>query len=167
MHIVTSSLFLPSLAAYLPTYVIQILLRTYFSAALTTWVSRGRPTIVISKEFMNTVSASPQEPGASINPVKDTLTPKIVTPNPWFASTQSVLQHPSEHLCKIQRSLIHWAVLFGERSAGYWENGKENIDGIELLDGSLFVRAAGLTVDALGWMREGQEQARWNFDLFE
>lgn len=31
-----------------------------------------------------------------------------------------------------------------------------------MLDGSIFVRVGGLTADALGWVREGQERGTWN-----
>jgi hypothetical protein len=114
-------------------------------------------------------SPYPQEPKARIQPAKNTLTPDTVTPNPWLALTQSVLVHRSEHahLCKIHRTLMHWASLFGSRPPGYWKTEGENVEGIELLDGSFFVRVASLTLDSLGWMREGQEQGEWNFSVFD
>ena len=40
------------------------------------------------------------------------------------------------------------------------------LDGAEYLDGTLFVRAAGITANRLGWMREGQEQRGWDFNGF-
>jgi hypothetical protein len=117
---------------------------------------------------MTSTSPSPQEPIKSRNkPAKDTFTPDTVTPNPWLAIIQSVIEHPADHLCKTQRSLMHWANLFGSRPAGYWAEGKEQLKDIELLDGTLFVRVAGVTADRLGWMREGQEQGNWNFDLLD
>ena len=36
----------------------------------------------------------------------------------------------------------------------------------EKLDGSLFVRVAGLSMDRMGWMREGEEMQEWDFDAF-
>lgn len=60
---------------------------------------------------------------------------------------------------------MHWASLFGNRPSGEWvgTGGAKSLEGIELLDGSIFIRVAGLTADALGWMREGQEQRMWDF----
>jgi len=34
---------------------------------------------------------------------------------------------------------------------------KTSLEGIEKLDGTLFVRVAGLTFDQLGWMHEGEK----------
>lgn len=166
MHLVTSSLFLPSVCAYLPPHAIQLLLRTYFSSALAVWISRGRPTIRITQEFIDSTSPAPQEPNTSLKPAKDTLTPQVTSPNPWLAIAQSVLEHPADHMPKIQRSLMHWSSLYGGRPAGDWVGGKENLEGIELLDGTIFARVAGLTADSLGWMREGQEQGAWSFEMF-
>jgi hypothetical protein len=167
MHLVTSSLLLPSIVAYLPPHAVQILLRTYFSTVLSVWIFRGRPILHLTKEFMTSTTPSPQEPIKSPHSAaKDTLTPDETTPNPWLAIIQSVLQHPDDHMCKTQRSLMHWATLFGTRPAGYWVGGTEQqLEGIELLDGTIFARVAGLTADRLGWMREGQEHGEWNFSL--
>jgi Questin oxidase-like len=162
MHLITSSLFLPPVAAYFPPHAIQLLLRLYFATILATWITKGRPTIHI-KEFMASTSSSPQEPIKSRSkPAKDTFTPDNVTPNPWLAIIQSVVEHPVDHLTKLQRTLMHWANLFGSRPAGYLAGGKEQLDDIELIDGTLFIRVAGATMDKLGWMREGQERGAWH-----
>ena len=169
MHLVTSSLFLPSVCAYFPPQVIQIFLRSYLSVCLAFWVSRGRPSVEITPEFISATDPFPQEPVGdhTVEPAKGTLTPETITPNPWLAIIQSALQHPDDHVCKIQRAFGHWAHLFGGRPQGYWAkpSPKENavqLKGIELLDGTLFARAAGLTQTAVGWMREGQEQGKWS-----
>jgi hypothetical protein len=38
------------------------------------------------------------------------------------------------------------------------------LEGIERLDGTLFVRVAGLTFDRLGWVDEGETAGRWDLD---
>jgi len=171
MHLVTSSLFLPSICAYFPPHVIQLFLRSYFSVCLATWVGQGRPSVEITPEFISTTDTFPQEPiGARvIKPAEGTLTPETVTPNPWLAITQSALEHPDDHVCKIQRSLGHWSRLFGARPQGYWtksspKEGTVQLKGVELLDGTLFVRVAGMTMATKGWMREGQERREWSLD---
>ena len=169
MHLVTSSLFLPSICPYFPPHVIQMFLRSYFSVSLAIWVSLGRPSVEITPDFFSTTDAFPQEPiGDRVTkPAEGTLTPKTITPNPWLAIIQSALQHPDDHLCKIQRTLGHWSRLFGGRPQGYWAKSspKENavqLKGVELLDGTLFLRVAGLTQKSNGWMREGQERGDWS-----
>lgn len=169
MHLVTSCVFLPSICAFFPPRVVQMFLRSYFSVCLTVWVGRGRPSVEVTPEFISTTDPFPQEPiGDRVTqPSKDTLTPETVTPNPWLAVTQSALQHPDYHLCKIQRTLGHWSRLFGRRPRGYWAKSfpGENVDqlkGVELLDGTLFARVAGMTQAMKGWMREGQERGGWS-----
>ena len=87
------------------------------------------------------------------------------TPNPWLPLVQSTLVHPDEHLCKLQRALLHYGEVFGGAPRGAFA-GLAELEGAEVLDGSLFVRVAGLTADRLGWMREGQEKGSWDFDAF-
>lgn len=168
MHLVTSSLFLPSICAYFPPHAIEIFLRSYFSVCLAVWVTKGRPSLEVKPEFFSTTNPSPQEPigDRTWQPGKDTLLPDTVSPNPWLAILQSSMQHPDYHVCKIQRALGHWGQLFGGRPQGYWakpsqKGGAVQLKGVELLDGSLFIRTAGLTQTAKGWMREGQERGEW------
>jgi len=171
MHLVTSSLFLPSICAYFPPHVIQTFLRSYFSICLAIWVGQGRPSVEVTQDFVSKTDAFPQEPigDRATKPAKDTLTPETITPNPWLAIIQSALEHPDDHVCKIQRALGHWSRMFGGRPQGYWAKSppKENavqLKGVELLDGTLFVRVAGMTQETKGWMREGQEQGRWSLE---
>lgn len=165
----TSSLFLPSICAHLPPHVIQIFLRSYFSVCLTVWVGKGRPSVEVTPEFISTTDPFPQEPvGDHITqPAEGTLIPETITPNPWLAIIQSALQHPDYHLCKIQRALSHWGRCFGRRPQGYWAKSspKENsvqLKGIELLDGTMFIRVAAMTQTMKGWMREGQDYGEWS-----
>ena len=135
------------------------------------WVGHGRPSVEVTPEFLSETDSSPQEPigDRTTKPAKDTLTPETITPNPWLAIIQSALEHPDSHLCKIQRALGHWSRMFGGRPQGYWAKSSSKgkvvqLKGIELLDGTLFVRVAGLTQTAKGWMREGQEQGEWSLE---
>jgi Questin oxidase-like len=168
MHLVTSSLFFPAIVAYFPPHAIRLLFRSYLCTALALWITKQKPALHI-KEFMSSTSISPQDPNATLKlshkPAKGTLAPEIVTPNPWLAIIPSVLEHPDDHLCKITRSLIHWANLFGSRPVGYWAGGKEELEGIEALDGTLFLRVAGLTMGELGWAKEGQDVGEWDHSL--
>jgi hypothetical protein len=72
------------------------------------------------------------------------------------------LVHPDDHLCKIQRSLSEYASHFGNTPAGTF-SGTELKDA-ELIDGTLFIRAAGLTAARLGWVREGEPPLKGSWD---
>ncbi|KAF8126387.1 hypothetical protein EV363DRAFT_1453115 [Boletus edulis] len=159
MHLVTSSLFLPSLIAYLSPRTQVILLRGYLHTILTWLTIRGPPALNI-KSFMTTTSV---EPSVATTPTSKTplTTETIPNPNPFLPILQSAIAHPIEHLIKVQRTFAHFNTLYGTRSAGYFK-GTELKDA-ELLDGSLFLRASLLTADHVGWVREGKEAAQFSF----
>lgn len=91
--------------------------------------------------------------------------------NAWNRIVQSALVHPDEHLCKTQRALAEFARRYGGRAPGYYGGGagkEENLDGVEKLDGTVFVRVAGLCGERLGagWAYEGGELRNWDRDGF-
>jgi hypothetical protein len=169
MHLVTSAIFIPSLLNTLSPRSAAIILKTYFTIALVLYIARGRPALPVAEFYANT-SARPQPPSVSSNwhPAKDTLTPNRTTPNPWLAIIQTTLVHPDEHLCKLQRALWHFADVYGGARQGSFaemdvqSSGNASGIGLKELDGTLFIRAAGLTANRLGWMREGQEKRGWD-----
>jgi hypothetical protein len=77
----------------------------------------------------------------------------------------NAVAHPDEHLAKAVRSLSTFAARWGGRPTGYYAGGGEGgLEGREVLDGTLFVRAAGLTLDRLGWAHEwGKNLGSWDF----
>ncbi|RPD56815.1 hypothetical protein L226DRAFT_469036 [Lentinus tigrinus ALCF2SS1-7] len=165
VHLVTSVLFLPSLVAYLSPTSINILLRTYLLNTLALYVARGRPALPVA-DFFDSVTPTPSPPSDPPKPSDGTLNPENPTANAWLALVQSTVMHPDDHLCKLQRSLAHFASLYGSAPAGHLKELGVELDGAEKIDGSLFVRVAGLSMDRLGWMREGQEEQEWDFDAF-
>ncbi|CCL99026.1 uncharacterized protein FIBRA_01035 [Fibroporia radiculosa] len=170
MHMVTSALFLPSMVTYLSASSITQLLRTYLISSITWWVARGRPVLPI-REFYTSVSATPVPYGTTkVTSAPGTLTSESVSPNPWLPILQTTIVHADDHLCKLQRALAHFASKYGDRPVGYFSAFAEidsgGLEGAEVLDGSLFVRAAGLTADKLGWMREGQARGEWSYGAF-
>ena len=180
MHLVTSSLFLPSLLAFLSPPSQALLLRSYFAASLACWISRGRPKIDIKGFYSSSVTAYPLPSGSLPRPDASTLPHpdadpnrvKAVTPTPWLPIIETSLVHPDEHLIKLQRALAHYSALFGIREQGAKEGGlqgaAEELEGAELLDGTLFIRVAGLTAQQLGRVREGEPKGGWDFQgLYE
>ncbi|KAK0499862.1 hypothetical protein EDD18DRAFT_1152953 [Armillaria luteobubalina] len=141
MHLVTSSLFLPSLVNFLSTTSQALLLRSYMAVTFAWWISRGRPSFDIPKFFESDgnefVKPDPSPTAASGN--------LSSTPNPWFAIIQQALFNPDDHLCKIQRALAYFAALYGTRRGGLPDFSQTELPGADKLDGTLFLRAAQLT----------------------
>ncbi|KAI0822157.1 hypothetical protein BC628DRAFT_1340970 [Trametes gibbosa] len=162
MHLVTSSLFLPSFVAYLSPRSSVLLLRGYFAISIAWFVSQGRCALPIREFYEKTTAmpAPPQTAGAQAAPTKGTLIPDVVAPNPWLPIVQTTIAHPGEHVCKVQRALAHNATAYATRGAGSFAG--TGLEGAELLDATLFVRAAGLTADRMGWMKEGQAEGGWD-----
>ncbi|KAI0072623.1 hypothetical protein K474DRAFT_361298 [Panus rudis PR-1116 ss-1] len=186
MHLITSSLFIPSLSVHLSAEESVLLLRTYFLTCLALYVARGRPPLPIA-EFYKATTAAPEPPGPRPTPSGNTYkegavdahdlglndeawapATKIITPNPWLPILQTTLVHPNEHLCKIQRALAHFSASFGLAAPGSFSflGGSGGLNGADVLDGTLFIRAAGLTANRLGWMREGEDERGWDNNGF-
>ena len=72
------------------------------------------------------------------------------------------LVHPNEHHAKLQRALVHYGTAYGKRIAGSKAFKGTELEGAEKLDGSLFVRVAGLSDVRLGKVREGEEEKVWD-----
>lgn len=155
MHLVTSALLLPSLLDLLSPSSAAALLRTYFALSLIVYISRGRAPFPVA-DFYAAVAEFPRGPNPPPEFAPNTLPPQN-NPNPWHQIIQTTLVHPDEHLCKLQRALLHFAQLYGGTASGTFAKG-----GFAALDGCLFVRVAGLTADRLGWMREGQKLRGWD-----
>lgn len=140
-HLVTSSLFLSTIAAGIPPVTQEIFLRAYFGMSLAWWIGRDRPKFDIPGFFAH----------ASPNSIKDQRKSAMASPNPWLALIGEALVVSDEHIPKMLRSMIHFANMYGRRPAGYFAD--TELEGAELLDGTLFVRTAHLTHEKL--RREG------------
>ncbi|KAG2031137.1 hypothetical protein BDR03DRAFT_928361 [Suillus americanus] len=140
MHLVTSSLFLPSLLPYLPQDSQVLLLRGYFASTLGWWITRGFPRLDI-QGFLSATSHISSETKVA---------------NPFLDIVQSAMTHPDNHILKIQRAFGHFSSLYGARPKGSF--GDTELEGAEALDGSLFLRAARLTEEYMSeraWSQEG------------
>ncbi|KAG6834242.1 hypothetical protein H0H93_010978, partial [Arthromyces matolae] len=167
MHLVTSSLFLGTLVSYLKPSSQEHLLRGYLLVSLGWWISRGRPSLHISSFYKSTSSYKfPLPSGDLPSPNKDSLNPgdptRVVTPNPWLPILETSVVHPDDHLPKLQRALAHYSSLYGTREAGQEDFKGSGLEGAEVLDGSLWIRVAGLAAERLGRVREGQSAGKWD-----
>ena len=185
-HIVTSVLFVPSICAYLTRESQTKLLRAHFLTSITWWLVRGRPSFALqglmsqplpplpnvpSSKYSNTLPGEQPSPSASALPSQ--TSPFAINPNPWYPILADALVHPNEHLCKVQRALAHFNVLYGHREAGFVLESLSK-DGVEVdpeyayLDGSVFLRVAWLTAAALGWVTHGERNTEvWNYQEFQ
>ncbi|KAF9815237.1 hypothetical protein IEO21_04684 [Rhodonia placenta] len=151
MHGVTSCLFLQTMVTYLSPSSASLFLRTYFRMLIAWWVSRGRPAFPI-REFYTSVPELPRRCAPDHMKLEKGMFPVESTAlNAWLPLIQMSIMHTDDHLCKTQRALAHFASQYGERPAGYFaeltSGERPSLDGIELLDGTLFLRVAGLTAE--------------------
>ena len=148
---------------------LAILLKAHLSISLAVWVSRGRPVPQIAS-FYSRTTTSLSPPGPKPTPVADTLLGADAAanaPNLWFPLLQSTLVHPDEHLPKLQRSLAEFSRLYGTRAPGKLADAAaSSLKDADRLDGTVFIRTAGLTMDRLGWMREGKPRRIWDMKGF-
>ena len=147
MHLVTSSIFLPSMLLRLSQGSQVILLRAYFTTSLAWWISRCGPQLDIQGFFDAT-----DQPSSSEGDVQSRA-------NPFLDIVQSGMTHPDDHMVKIQRAFSHFSSLYGTRPKGYFKG--TELEGADALDGSLFLRAARLTDE---YMNQGTSS--WS-DSFE
>ncbi|KAK1229403.1 hypothetical protein PQX77_007541 [Marasmius sp. AFHP31] len=152
MHFVTSALFLPSFAAYLSPPSQVLLLRSYLTVCIAWWVSLGKPRLDIPAFFAAGIPHTATVTSTSRFSSNQLSVPRSQiagsNPNPWTAVIRDALIHPDDHVPKLVRSLVHFGALYGGTEAGHF--GHTELKGAEQIDGTLFVRAAELTMARLG-----------------
>jgi Questin oxidase-like len=136
-----------------------MLLRAYFGVTLAYYVGRGRAPLNLKAFFTDPSLLHPSIPGPQPIPSHDALSANkpeyCITPNPWFSILQAALVHPDEHVPAVQRALKHFAELYEHVERGHFAELTE-LEGGEYIDGTLFLRAAVLSANRFGWLREGQ-----------
>jgi hypothetical protein len=80
---------------------------------------------------------------------------------------QSALHHKDAHVLKVVRMLYYCALRYGSTAPGGAigardRDGKETHVGAGEMDGTVFVRAAGVVSDTLGWVAYGGKEGRWD-----
>jgi len=172
MHILNMSLFIPSLLRVIPSMENKVtLLRALVPTILMYLLIRGRPRI--NPELIMSYTAVPRPPAqarqdapaphsAAIGDARDDL-----SINPWPQVIASVLHAPDAHTVKAIRALYYSAQHYGTTPAGgligaFDKDGKETHQGIGKVDGTIFVRAAGVVMDTLGWVDFGQAAGEWD-----
>ena len=166
MHLLTSSLFLrPMCAALRRVEHKAALLRAYIPVMILTILSRGRPRI--DPELLMSYTDAPRPPPSGPTSTKN-IEDQVA---PWPALIEGVQYHPESHVLKSMRTLVFAAQHFGDKGPGEvigafrsGPDGKkeETHVGISKVDGTIFVRAAGVMMDNLGWVGHGQKEGEWD-----
>ncbi|CCM01887.1 uncharacterized protein FIBRA_03958 [Fibroporia radiculosa] len=169
MHMLNMSIFIPSLLAVIPTMESKAtLLRSLIPVLLMYLTIRGRPRI--DPELLLSYTETPCPPGVReerphSSSIGDSCQTEFV--NPWPAIVASVLHAPDPHTLKAIRALYYAAQQYGRTPAGgaigaFDAEGKETHKGMASADGTIFVRAAGVVMDTLGWVTHGQKAGNWD-----
>jgi hypothetical protein len=151
MHLLTSSLFLPSILPLLPSFAHQrTLLESYMLTILVTSLSRGRPTIDARIPL-----SWPDHPAEMAN----------ADGNGWCEIIQRTLGHPDSHVIKSVRALLHLGrkhALAGSLPGAVGGAGAETFDGMADVDGAVFVRMAAEIGRYQGWSEPPPETEGWD-----
>ncbi|KDR68431.1 hypothetical protein GALMADRAFT_257159 [Galerina marginata CBS 339.88] len=179
MHLLNSSLFLRPLCGMLKKSQHKAaLLRAYIPVLIMVVLSRGRPRI--NPELLMSYTDVPRPPLGNAShpkPAESSLGAPAndADYNPWPAMIEGVLYHPDSHVLKAMRALVFGAQHFGATPAGdvvgshgssSMQGGGKSADethvGMAEVDGTVFVRAAGILMDTLGWVSHGQKEGEWD-----
>ncbi|KIJ21191.1 hypothetical protein PAXINDRAFT_107074 [Paxillus involutus ATCC 200175] len=172
MHALNATLFMPSLLKIISNNASKVkLVKAFLPVTLMIILIRGRPRI--DSGLAMSFTTTPRPPGVSaptLTPGQDVIGGPNQSYNPWFQILPSVIHAPNAHTVKVIRSLCYAAQRYGHTRAGsvpgcFMDEGRqhETLPGISEVDGTVFVRAAGVVMDTLGWVTHGDEPGRWDF----
>lgn len=77
----------------------------------------------------------------------------------WHSIIDQAIDFPDEHMPKIQRTFAHYAMLYGATPGGDQQFKGVELPGADQIDGSIFLRAAFLTLKSA---KEGKEERKAN-----
>lgn len=170
MHTLNVSLFIPSLLKIIPSWESKAaLLKAMLPVILMYLLLRGRPRI--NPELLMSYTATPRPPASANHQKPDESANgdphQDVDYNPWPDITASVVHAPDAHTLKAIRALYYAARHYGTTPAGsaigaFQTNGDETHKGMAKVDGTIFVKAAGVVMDTLGWVSHGQKEGHWD-----
>lgn len=169
MHMLNASLFVPSLLAAIPSAESKAtLLRAFVPVLLIYLTIRGRPRIDAGLVMSYTDAPRPpneRAPEADASAIGSSQ--DAADFNPWPGIISSVLYAPDAHTLKAIRVLYYAAQRYGRHAPGsvigaFDTKVRETHEGIAKVDGSIFVRAAGVVMETLGWVTHGQKEGSWD-----
>lgn len=174
MHLLNSSLFVQPFCRVIEKRENRAaFLRAYLPVMMLIMLMRGRPRI--DAALLMSYNAVPRPPLAHLYapPAAEALgsSANDTEYNPWPALLEGVRYHSDSHVLKAMRTLVFAAQHFGDTPAGgvvgafrVGAKGEkvETHPGMGAVDGTIFVRAAGVMMDRLGWSGYGQQESNWD-----
>ncbi|KAF9224210.1 hypothetical protein BS17DRAFT_780644 [Gyrodon lividus] len=172
MHALNATLFMPSLLKIISNDVSKVkLVKAFLPVTMMYMLIRGRPRI--DPGLAMSYTAAPRPPSVSalmLTPSQHIIGDPNQSYNPWFNILASVIYAPDAHTPKVIRALCHATKHYGHKRAAsvpgtFLDEArqKETVPGISEVDGTLFVRAAGVVMDTSGWVAHGDEPGKWDF----
>ncbi|KAJ7343876.1 hypothetical protein DFH08DRAFT_937679 [Mycena albidolilacea] len=164
MHFLTSALFLRVVVDALaqPLHKAQ-LLQAYVRLAAFFVILRGRPRIDCALAMAYPAHPAPLTGLDAAGTVLGTFGGSSA----WLPLLNNAGLHPEAHVVKAIRALFYCAQRYGNTPAGAVVGAvdadrKETYKGAAGLDGTLFIRVAGVLTSALGWVAHGDEEREWD-----
>ncbi|KAL1714587.1 hypothetical protein EV715DRAFT_276465 [Schizophyllum commune] len=158
MHLVTAGTFIRPLLAVAREPVFQArLLHLLMRMMLMTTILRGRPRPDIEALYARPATLDYEQDKLLGGPRSDAngalkgsnSSSTRHTPGGWSTIIDNAIHHPEPHVSKVARSLYYGAQLYET----------EDDLGVVGVDGTLFLRAATVMLDGLGWWGLGWDEA--------
>jgi hypothetical protein len=173
MHVLNMTVFLPSYAKVLSKKDMVVLLQSVLPTVVTTLIMRGRPRVDLElvmsytdKPLPHALRSDHAEDNAHPSSTPDAILASST--NPWLRIIQDVIHAPDPHTIKAIRALYFGARTYahnapaghvvGSYSAGH----EETLAGTSKLDGSVFLRIAGVVMETMGWVTYGESAGSWD-----
>ncbi|KAJ7254214.1 hypothetical protein C8J57DRAFT_1137049 [Mycena rebaudengoi] len=164
MHFLTSALFLRVVVDVLaqPLHKAQ-LLQAYVRLMGFFVILRGRPHIDCALAMAYPAHPAPPTGIDAAGAALGTLGGSSA----WLPVLNNAGLHPEAHVVKAIRALFYCAQRYGNTPAGSVvgavdADGKETHKGAAGLDGTLFIRVAGVLTSALGWVAHEDKERSWD-----
>ncbi|KAJ9103664.1 hypothetical protein QFC19_004239 [Naganishia cerealis] len=155
-----------------------ILLKSYLLVVFHTALSRGRPRITPEVLLQHSAHPSPPSRAGSEESGSSEKSREVIGDprdgrygNPWMEVVESSMYSKDSHVMKSIRSLILYSTKHGHKQPGHllgtqrFGSEEESIPGISKLGGDIFIRAAGMIMEVMGWAkerREGEKEGWWD-----
>ncbi|KAL1718046.1 hypothetical protein EV715DRAFT_202010 [Schizophyllum commune] len=159
MHLLTSSLFMQPLleVARKPIYQAR-LLQVYLRTAIMTTLARGRPRPDVHALYKHPVALGDEAhdvidtPDANGKEIRGRPARPV---NTWPPIVDSACHHSESHVSKTVRALYFASKMYDTEG---------DLGVVPGVDGTVFVRAATVLIDALGWISKGEKERGWDFE---
>ncbi|KAL1695729.1 hypothetical protein GGG16DRAFT_121513 [Schizophyllum commune] len=158
MHLLTSSMFMQTLfdVARKPEYQAR-LLQVYIRSTIMTVLARGRPKPDVDALYKHPDALGDEARDAIGTPATgdaQDIEGRPARPlNACSSIIDSACHHSESHVAKAVRALLYAAKLYET---------EEDLGVVPGVDGTVFLRAATVLTDGLGWVSKGEKELWWD-----